>query len=216
MYAGCGHNKVAHTGKSCKCLVHTAHRHAQPGNFSHTASNQGRFRIIAITQSSRNATRQCNDVLQCTAQLHTFHISVRIHTHTGVGENVLNLLCDFEICTSGNDQRRHILCDFLSMSRPRKGNQPNTLMCSVFLKLVLDNLAQSQQRICFNSFAHIHDNLVIRDMGRCRACSRTNKNGRHRKDNDILILTGFFDTFGKTNLLRNHHARQVRMNARGR
>ena len=214
MYAGCGHNKVAHTGKPREGLIHAAYCHAQPGNFCHTASYQCRFCIIAITQSSRNATRQCNDVLQCTAQLHTFHINVRIHTHTGVGEDVLNLLCDFEICTRGNDQRRHIQCDFLSMSRPRKGNQLNTLMCSVFLKLVLDNLAQHQQRIRLDTFAYIHDDLVIRDIGRCLTCSRTNKNGRHSKNKDLLILTDFFDAFGKTNPLRNHHTRQIRVNVR--
>ena len=216
VYTGCSHNKVAHTGKPCKGLIHTAHRHAQPSDFRHAASNQGSFHIVAITQTGRNATRQRNDVLQRAAQLHTFYINVRIHTHTGVRENILNFLCDFEVCASRNNQRGHIQSDFFRMSGSRKSYQLDILMRSVFLKLVLDNLAQCQQRIRFNSFAYIYDDLVIRNVGRSRACGRPNKNRRHCKNNDFPVHTGFFDAFSESNLLGDHHTRQVRMNACGR
>ena len=115
MHGGARHNKIADSGKAHECLHLSAHLYTKTLDFMNAPGDQCCLSIIAVSESVRNTRAKCDDVLECSSDLHAEHVRTCIDTEYLIHENILHILCRLFVRGSSDDRCRDSLSNLLCM-----------------------------------------------------------------------------------------------------
>ena len=216
VHTGRGHDEVADAGQTCEGVDVAAHRHAQTGNFGNAARDESRTGIVAVAQTGGDADTQRDDVLHSTAQLDTLDVFIGIDSHAGVREDFLHELRLLYVRACRDDGGRQVDCNFLGVGRAGQSHQMNILRAALFSQLVGQNFGHGVEGIRLDALCHVDNDLTILHERPCLCRSRPHKDGRHRKQQDVLVLADFFDALGELQFLGDLHPGQIGMDTGSR